>query len=371
MKKISSTKVFSLLSFIFITIILLSAVLAAGISMASAKDFLPIPPKYTTNFYTAYGEPDIYYSVLGDTEFSRGDTGEIRIMLSNRGVLYGATVDTGVGTSESKQALAMKELEYESKRTTALGVKATLVSNSKYISVDPTTSSQTLDEIVPGQLPDNPLVFTVTISENAPAGMYQVELPIIYEYQNDVRMTMGNAVIVGEPNLDHEAYYTTVNKTLSIPLIIKPAPRFIITGITGDVVAGGKGTINVTYMNSGELPATDAVARIIAMKPLSAENSMQSLGTLEPGESITASFVIDADHTAVEKKYGLDSEVKYIDDKKKISYSSNMKADVQIKSQETKFNITTIAIAAIVITLIVLIFKNILKNMSNDNNRGI
>ncbi|MCC7575408.1 MAG: hypothetical protein KK926_01065 [Methanomethylovorans sp.] len=370
MKSALGIKIFTHLSLILTIIFVLGMFSIIGMHPASAKEFLPAAYEHTTNFYTSYGEPDLYASVLGDTELKRGETRDIRIVISNRGVLYGAKSAQGVGTSEKKQALAIKELEYEALRTVAYGVKATLVSNSEYIDVDPTTSSQTLEEVFPGQLPDDPLVFTLKVSKTAPAGVYMLTLPLTYEYKKDIRMTMGSTAIMGLPDKDHAAYYQAANKTLTIPIVIEPQPRLDVTEVSGQISAGGTNTINVTYTNTGELPATDAVVRIVAIKPLSCDRSMQPLGTIGPGLSKTASFVISAERTAVVKTYGLDSEIKYIDTDGEIAYSGNMKVDVAVTPAEERLNITGIAIAGVAITLIVLISKNILRSM-NQKNRGI
>ncbi len=370
MKSALGIKIFTHLSLILTIIFVLGMFSIIGMHPASAKEFLPAAYEHTTNFYTSYGEPDLYASVLGDTELKRGETRDLKIVISNRGVLYGAKSAQGVGTSETKQALAIKELEYEAFRTVAYGVKATLVSNSEYIDVDPTTSSQTLEEVFPGQLPDDPLVFTLKISKHAPAGVYMLALPIIYEYKKDIRMTSGSTNVMGLPDKDHAAFYQTANKTLTIPIVIEPQPILSVTGVSGQIAAGSSSTINVTYTNTGELPATDAVARIVAIKPFSCDRSMQPLGTIAPGLSKTASFDISVENEAVVKTYGLDSEVKYTDADDEIAYSSNMKVNVTVTPAEKKLNITGIAIAGIAITLIVLIFKNTLRSM-NQKNRGI
>jgi hypothetical protein len=370
MKSTLRIKIFTHLTLILAVMFVLGMFPIIEMHPASAKEFLPAASEHTINFYTGYGEPDLYASVLGDTELERGETRDIRVVISNRGVLYGAKSAQGVGTSETKQALALKELEYESLRTVAYGVKATLVSNSEYINVDPTTSSQTLEEVFPGQLPDDPLVFTLKVSKNAPAGVYMLDLPLIYEYKKDIRMTAGITTAVGLPDKDHAAFYQTANKTLTIPIVIGPQPMLAVTEVSGQIIAGGTSAINVTYTNTGELPATDAVARIVAIKPFSCDRSMQPLGTIAPGLSKTASFDISAQRAAVVKTYGLDSEVKYIDTDDEIAYSSNMKVNVTVAPAEDKLNITGIAIAGIAITLIVLIFKNVLRSM-NQKNRGI
>ncbi|MCK5485472.1 MAG: hypothetical protein KAI86_04620, partial [Desulfobacterales bacterium] len=149
----------------------------------NSKEYIPPNYGFSTNYYSSYGEPDIYASVLGDIEFERGETAHIRITLANKGVLYGFKYETGVGTDEDKHASSLQELQYEMGRTTAIGIKAEMISTTPFIDIDPATSSHTLEELVPGELPEDPLVYTVTISNNAPAGVYLLQLPVSYEYQ--------------------------------------------------------------------------------------------------------------------------------------------------------------------------------------------
>lgn len=334
------------------------------VAFASAdKEFIPPSYQTTTNYYRSYGEPDISVSVLGDTELERGETASLELVLSNRGIFYGVKSVTSVGTSTSDHALSLKELEYEKLRTTAYGVKASLVSGTEYIKIDPAASSQTLkDPLYPGSLPEDPLVYTITVSSNAPAGVYILEMPVTYEYQSDVRMTRGKAVALGLPDLDHVKYYSPVNTTLYVPVIVKPAAKFEVTGVSGELIAGRQSFVNITYTNTGELPATDATSRLIVMKPLAIDSSVRPMGTLMPGESRTVSFSISSERGALDKTYALDTEVKYRDVDETLAYSGNMKANVGMQSSERHFNITALALAGILVMCIVLIIKSVKNN---------
>jgi len=333
----------------------------------TAKEYLPPTYEYTNNYYKAYGEPDIYASVLGDTEFDRGETAQVKVVLSNKGVLYGFKSDTVVDTSGNAHQLSLTELQYETQRTTAYGIKASLVSPTDLIKVDAATSSQTLDELLPGDLSEDPFVFTVTISDNAPAGAYILEMPLNYEYAKDVRMTDGESIRLGMPDLDHATYYETVEQTIQIPVIVMPEAKFHISSVSGNLTAGNTDTVNITYTNIGELPAEDAVARLIVMQPLSTEKSVKSLGSILPGESRTVSFDITSDFQAVEKNYGIDSEIKYIDEDGETAFSENMKVNVDLKQPERKLNITGLALAGLVVMGIILIIKNRGKRGSNGS----
>jgi hypothetical protein len=341
---------------------ILMAALVPLTSVSAAKEFIPPGYELTTNYYRSYGEPDISVSVVGDTEVERGDTVSLEVVLSNRGIFYGVKSVTSVGTSEADHAISLQELEYEKLRTVANGVKTSIVSGTEYITIDPAISSQTLeDPLYPGELPEDPLKFTITVSNNAPAGVYMLGMPITYEYQSDVRMTGGKAVSLGLPDLDHVNYYTPVNRTLYVPVIVKPAAKFAVTDVSGGLEAGKDSNVNITYTNIGELPATDAVARVILMKPLGTDNSVRSLGTLMPGESRTASFSISSDMQALDKAYALDTEVKYRDVDEDIAYSGNIKANVRMHSPEGQVNITGLALAGILIMFVVLMIKSVKK----------
>ncbi|TQD26229.1 COG1361 S-layer family protein [Methanolobus vulcani] len=352
---------------LMVVCILLSIAFAAAVPSVAAKEYLPPTYEYTNNFYNSYGEPSISASVLGDTEFERGETATLEVVLANRGVIYGFKADKGVGTSETLHELSLDELQYETMRTTAYGIKASLVSSTDLIDIDPETNGQTLEELYPGVLPDDPMRFTITLSEDIPAGVYMLELPLSYEYQSEVRMTAGESIILGEPNLDHTSIYTNVETTLQIPIIVKPAAKFEITNITGSLVSGGTSVVNVTYTNTGELTAEDAIARIIAMKPLSTERSTRVLGAMEPGESRTASFTISSDVGTLAKNYGIDSEIKYIDEDGEDAFSTGMKVTLPLEEPEREINVVGIALAGIFVIIIVLIVKNKRKNVSNDN----
>ncbi|WP_445476322.1 COG1361 S-layer family protein [Methanococcoides methylutens] len=337
-------------SAVMMAVLLTAALFAVTASPAAgAKEFIQPTYEFSTNYYDAYGEPDLYASVIGDTEFERGETAQVRIVLSNRGVLYGFKAKTNVDTNNGEHAQSLKELEYESLRTTAFGIKAEIVSTTDHIDVDPTTSVQTLESLYPGVLPDQPMSFTITISDNAPAGNYFLLLPVSYEFQSQVEMTDGSTVRLGLPDRDHTTFYKTRNTTLQIPVLIEPASKFIVSDVEGELTSGQSGTINVTYTNVGELEAADAFARIIVMKPLSSDRSVVNLGNIAPGESKTASFDLAAEISAVEKNYGIDSEIKYYDEDGEIHFSDNIIVEVPLKSRDAGISITTLALAGILL----------------------
>lgn len=347
--------------FLSLISVILLATLFIGVPTVQSKEYIPPTYEYTTNYYRGYGVPDIHASVVGDTHFDRGETANVNVILSNRGILHGFKSVTDVEGDKTKQALAMKELEYETKRTIAYGIKASLVSPTDYIEIDSSTNGHTLEKLVPGDLPSRPMTFTIEISDNAPAGDYVLFLPVSYEYQEDVRMTGGRTIQLGLPDMDHATYYNNSNKTLQIPIRVEKEAEFEVVDVDGKLVAGEESPIEVTYRNVGELTADGALARVVVMDPLSTGSSTALLGTLEPGEEHTVSFNVNSDIMAVVKEYAIDSEIRYIDEDGDYAFSDNMKINVPMQSSDEWIGITQISLLLTFLITIYLVVDSIRK----------
>ncbi len=317
---------------------------------------------FSTNYYNSFGTPDMYASLLGNPEFERGETVQLKVNIVNKGAIYGFKYDTSVGTDKDDYLLSMKELEYEMRRTTAVGIKVEMISGTPYIEVKPDTSIRTMESLFPGKIPEHPLTFTITISNKAPAGAYYLQLPVSYQYQSQVRITTNNVVRLGLTGMDHITHYNSANKTLLIPVYVKASPKFEVTGISGNLVVGETQTIDVTYKNTGELTAEDATVRMVVMRPLSIGQSVVRLGTMAPGESRTARFNILADSDAVIKTYGIDSEIKYYDEQGEITISDNLEVSVPLEIAERKIGAFELAFAGVII-LLIFIIVNVLRNL--------
>ncbi len=358
-----------ILSFSALTAILVLFVLAATMLPAVADkdskdntDLLLPNYIFSTNYYDSFGTPDLYVSLLGDPEFERGETVHLNVNLVNKGAIYGFKYDTSVGTDEDDHSLSLKELQYETRRTTAVGIDAELISGTPFIEVEPDNSIQTMESLFPGEIPEHPLTFTITISNKAPAGIYYMQLPVSYQYQSQVRMTTNNVVRLGLTSRDHITQYASANKTLLIPIYVKASPRFEVTDVSGNLVAGEKQTIDVTYKNTGEVTAEDTMVRMVVMRPLSIEQSVLRLGSMAPGESQTANFNIIADSSAVIKTYGIDSEIKYYDEQDEVTLSDNLKVSVPLREAEKKIGAFMLSVFGVMVLLLYLLV-NIVRNL--------
>ncbi len=365
MRRTLSFSAFTAAFTVAFTVVLVLSALAGYMLPAAAdtdtSDLLLPNYVFSTNYYDSFGTPDIYASLLGDPEFERGETVHLKVTLVNKGAIYGFKYDTSVGTDKHDHSLSLQELKYETRRTTAVGIEAEMISGTPYIEVKPDTSIQTMESLFPGEIPEHPLTFTITISNKAPAGVYYLQLPVSYQYQSQVRMTK-NVVRLGLTGMDHITHYASANKTLLIPIYVKASPRFEVTEISGNLVAGEKQTIDVTYKNTGVVTAEDATVRIVVMRPLSIEQSVVRLGTMAPGESQTASFNVVADSSAVIKTYGIDSEIKYYDDQGEITLSDNLEVSVPLREAEEKIGVFMLSVFGVMVLLLYLVV-NVLRNL--------
>lgn len=357
-----------LLSVLSITIV------SPALGSDSTGDFLIPGNGYSVDYYRSYGEPTIEASVRGDPEFERGEVADIQVMLANKGMIEGMkrlNVNQNLIPDSKEELIAQAEMSEEKDCTTAKGIKANLISESDRIHVEPTTTPQTVDELKTGYI--QPIKFTIRIDDNTPAGEYELKLPVTYQYQNNVRTITSNAVDIGltSDSVAFTQQYSTKNITIPLHISIKEEPRFEVSNISGSLKQGSTSLINVTYTNRGETSAEDAQAKIVVMSPLSTSKSSVRLGTIGPGESQTATFKISADSDAVVKSYGVDSEVKYIDDDGDTQFSDNIKLNLPIEKTESKFSTTMIVGILLGLILIYQIIK-VLRNRKNfsENESG-
>lgn len=326
---------------------------------------------YTVDYYRIYGEPIIQASIVGDPEFKRGEIAGLQVKIVNKGYIEGFKRLNGNQGQDnsSEELLALAELEEEKECTTTKDLEATLISGTEYIEVDPVTSVQGVEEIETGHT--ETLRFTITIDGDTPAGNYKLLLPVSYEYQANVRTVTPEVINLGLTDMEFTREYKTKNTALSLPVSIESEPKFEVTEVSGNLKQGETKVIEVTYTNTRESTAEDAMARIIVMSPLSTEKSIIRLGDIGPGESKTATFEISADNDAVVKKYGIDSELRYVDEEGETAFSENLKVNVPLEASEKKISITGIAIILIIlIALYQIINMHRKRNQNKENSSG-
>ena len=311
-------------------------------------------------------------SITGDPELSRGETADLKVKIANAGVIDGfqrLNVNQKKINDSIEETIALAEMEEEKECTTAKDIEATLQSGTKYIEVEPTTNVQSVEELETGHTAT--LSYTIKIDSDTPAGNYELLLPVTYQYQANVRTVTADVINLGLTDMEYTREYKMKNETLRVPISIKSEPKFEVTNVSGSLVQGESKVIEVTYKNTRENVAKDALARIIVMSPLSTEKSIVRLGDIGPGEEKTARFEILASQEAIVKNYGINSEIKYVDEDGETSFSESMKVNVPLEATEKKFSTTGIAIILIIlIALYQIVNVHRKRNQNNENASG-
>lgn len=354
---------------LILLIVSVTALPALGDDDDDETNFIVLDHGYTVDYYKSYGEPVIKASVTGDPELTRGEILDLKVKIANTGVIDGfqrLNANQKRINDSTEETVAMAEMEEEEEATTAKDIEATLRSETKYIEVEPTSSLQSVEELETGHT--STLSYTIKINSDTPAGDYELLLPVSYQYQANVKTVTADAINLGVTGVEYAREYETKNETLRIPISVKSGPKFEVTSVTGNLVQGESKLINVTYKNAREEVAKEALARIIVMSPLSTEKSIVRLGDIGPGEEKTASFEISADQEALAKNYGINSEIKYVDEDGETSFSESMKVDIPLEATDKKISITGIAIILITVIALYQIVNVHRKRKQNEEN---
>lgn len=152
-----------------------------------------------------------------------------------------------------------------------------------------------------------------------------------------------------------------IRTTSPVPLGITVSRGAVIEAVTKNITIGPgeTETITVTYLNSGDTPAIDAVARIIGSQVIDPVTDTASLGFFAPGETKTAQFTITAKTSAIAgKQYVIDTDVKYRDRLDALMLSDQMSFGADIESPAGIKAITQNPVVLVIIagTLAIIIY---------------
>jgi hypothetical protein len=318
---------------------------------------LPESFDFGKNYYTVYGGPDLQATLIGDNEYSRGDTATLNIGLMNKGVVEGFKSEKDADTSVDT-VLQQSEMKYETQTVTAVGILASLTSDNPNIDVK--SGPQEAGTLQQGKQSSSPTKFTIEISKNAPAGTYPLNLKLSYKYQNNTQVS-GDTLDPATGLVTNQGvgvWYENKTQNQAIMVQVKKEPYFEVTQINGSLYPDKGGMLYVTYKNTGEEPAKDATVRLSASDPFSTTDDQAFLGTLKPGESTVAAFDMAIDSTATPKAYSLDSEILYEDTEGHNQISDSVKVNTQVLPAEKKLpgfelgtGVSFVALAACFIVL--------------------
>jgi hypothetical protein len=307
------------------------------LSIVPVEAIVPENFDISENYYTVYGEPELNATLIGDNQYSRGDTVTLNIEMMNKGTISGFETENEVDMGDYVDEMLQKsEMEYEAQATTAIGILATLKSENPDVKVK--SGPQEAGTLKQGKQSSSPTKFTIEINKNASAGAYPLTLELSYQYQNNVQVDgddfdTATGIVT---NKEVGIWYENKTQTQTINIEVKKEPYFEVANVTGNLYPNEGGILRVTYKNTGEEPAKDATVRLSASDPFSTTDDQAYLGTLNPGEEAVAVFDLDVDETATPKPYSLNSEILYEDADGHDQISDSIKINTEVLPSKKK-----------------------------------
>lgn len=313
--------------------------LLAAIPNVSSEVIPPNIGELLDDYYDVSGEPQLSGSVIGDLEFESGETSKIFVRLLNTGQT--TTFDTENRPSGPNELMdAGTELDLEYDITTAINIHGTL-ENPDEAPIRVFSTPQNVEYLRSGEMA-LPMEFGIEVFKNAPSGTYELTLDLNYQYQSDVK-------VEGYPNQMIDYWYVTKNQTLPIHIEVKPKADLIVESVRSQLIPDQKSLLYITYRNTGDEVAEDAVARITVSDPFSTTDDQTFLGTLGPGDSYQAHYNIEVESDTLAKTYGIDTEVAYKDVNGNTRTSDVMKVSATVEKTDDSMMLSVYLLVIIIV----------------------
>ena len=305
-------------------IAIVAATLLLAVPVAVGSEYIPESYTRSTNYYDVTGEPYLLATLVGDCEFYRGEDAVLEITFQNYGAIYRIKGDKYLNSSkknyDNEVLLAEIELNVEIKKSCADHVDVVLFADGA--PVDVMVDVQKIKSIGAGKA--ETVRFPIRIDDDAPSGTYHLHIETCYDHIRNVQVS-------GTPDKPDINYWNTTGvENQTIAIVVEKESDFEVTDVASDLQVGGTGFLNVTYQNTGEETATDAIARVSYMLPFNAVTNQKRLGTILPGESVTAHFRVSTDRSAVPKVYDISTGIRFKDEDGDIQISDPMQIGVVV-----------------------------------------
>jgi hypothetical protein len=145
----------------------------------------------------------------------------------------------------------------------------------------------------------------------------------------------------------------TDTEIIGVPVYAKTS--FAVTSPVPSITAGTHATVDVTYRNNGVLAVYEAQSRITPHGLVTSDNNLAYLGTINPGESVTARYELQADSAAEPGEYAFDSTIRYRDAMGNSQESDTVSVTVTILPAQagTIAGLPAGTVAAVIVVLVI------------------
>ncbi|MEF8782655.1 MAG: hypothetical protein V5A39_00650 [Haloarculaceae archaeon] len=111
--------------------------------------------------------------------------------------------------------------------------------------------------------------------------------------------------------------------------------RFEVVDTETSVTPGGSETLAVTLRYRGDDPVSNTNAKLFTSDPLSSSDDGAYLGSIEPGETVTAQFTVSASSDALPKQYDSAIEVRYEEPDGDTRFSGTLTVGIPVSESES------------------------------------
>ncbi|RXK48700.1 COG1361 S-layer family protein [Halorientalis pallida] len=177
-----------------------------------------------------------------------------------------------------------------------------------------TNGEAAVGDLGPGQAA--PLSFTVNIPAAAEPGSQSFSFTVEYENADGDVLTTS----------------TPIRKSLQVG---PERDRFEVVGVNTSVAPGGSDTLTVDLRYIGSEPVENANAKLFTSDPLSASDDGAYLGTIEPNETVSATFQVSATGDSLNKSYSSSIEVRYDEQDGDTRFSGSLSVGVPVKESSS------------------------------------
>jgi hypothetical protein len=261
--------------------------------------------------YDEYQEPELVPTIQGTNVVSPGETTTLTVQVQNRGTAVTSAED---GISQLRSVVESHGIRPGSALATTVEFEA------GDAPLEVKSGEQGVGTISPQGARDATL--RLEIDEDASPGTY--DIPATIEYQH-IR-----AIMVYEDKYYISRRDVTVKKRVTVR--IDESFRLEVVDVTGENLRNKEnGTASVTVRNVGSEAGTNAELQMVGTEQIIPRTNGVSLGTLEPGETVTTDFRVGVQNIETAGNYSVGFRVNYEDDNGDVKQSNVRSGTVHVE----------------------------------------
>jgi len=198
--------------------------------------------------------------------------------------------------------------------------------------VTPTNGEAAVGTLGPGESAD--VSFTAAIADDAEPGSNSFTFDVEYENADGDVLTASNPI----------------RKTA---VIDAERDRFEVSNVSTTVTPGGTAQLTADVRYVGDEPISAVNARLFTSDPLSTSDDGAFLGTMEPGDTTTATFRISATSDALPKQYASSIEVRYDEQDGDTEFTDGMPIGVPVDEPSGGPPVPPIVVGIVVVLAVI------------------